>query len=734
MVTCSVDKSINFQTAEQTATGPEFSRRHCVVEKTSLYDMDCSGSQVLVACQDRNVRVYGVDSGKMRRCLKGSGSDKGSLLKVRMDPSGSLFATSCSNKNIDVFDLETGECVASMFGHSETVTSLRFSPDCRRLFSASGDSCIFVWRLDDHMTNTMSRKLPLRPAHRRPGIRRETFITAPAALLPPAEEEEETERRTPVRLDTADDPLLLQTNGKLPLWFRKLQAEGGACPLNQLEPAPPQPQCRWSKRATPLVVCSTESDQEEEEEEDFHPQSLEHLLGEPETVGELGSTFMVCGDSTCTGVDRCFSIDDTTQTQSQLEAAGQGAEPVWSTQLSPDSACSEGSAGSLDQHHDPDTDSLSQSSSAGSLSPEEDEDGNRLKDLLHRPSSLSEERFDTDLTALQPPEEKPFLNPRLSISTRFLSRFQDRVRAWPVRAPPSIPNRIAEESHGSCMTVKSERSGAGPAAWTRTGSSRADATSGSHNISTSSVDPANVDLNPGVHLEPPLQADLTPSSAAPQPPEAQLAAGPDLQLPNTEAPPAQSSRLQVEATPPQVSSQDSSTEETLTNQNQTVIQRTVLPAPPITSTETRVLPGPGDPVLPGNTGSSPLVPPLCTSSPLLEMLHPHETDTCQSAPPAEPSEVSTGEPGVLFPSPASHNQEVCMQHCQHVTAHLQQAAAHLQHAVHLYQQLESSQHGGLQEALSIIQSHLQGALPPLTRRNCSAPSVLLEEGGAITRL
>lgn len=43
----------------QTATGPEFSRRHCVVEKTSLYDMDCSGSQVLVACQDRNVRcVY----------------------------------------------------------------------------------------------------------------------------------------------------------------------------------------------------------------------------------------------------------------------------------------------------------------------------------------------------------------------------------------------------------------------------------------------------------------------------------------------------------------------------------------------------------------------------------------------------------------------------------------------------------------------------------------------------
>lgn len=46
------------------------------------------------------------------------------------------------------------------------------------------------------------------------------------------------------------------------------------------------------------------------------------------------------------GVFSCrrFSIDDA--------AIGQGAEPVWSTQLSPDSACSEGSVGSLDQQQD----------------------------------------------------------------------------------------------------------------------------------------------------------------------------------------------------------------------------------------------------------------------------------------------------------------------------------------------------------------------------------------------
>lgn len=36
----------------------------------------------------------------------------------------------------------------------------------------------------------------------------------------------------------------------------------------------------------------------------------------------------------------------------QIEVQGQGAEPVWSTQLSPDSACSEGSAGSVEQQPD----------------------------------------------------------------------------------------------------------------------------------------------------------------------------------------------------------------------------------------------------------------------------------------------------------------------------------------------------------------------------------------------
>uniref|UniRef100_A0A3P9N2T7 WD repeat domain 62 n=1 Tax=Poecilia reticulata TaxID=8081 RepID=A0A3P9N2T7_POERE len=197
LVSCGADKSIYVQTAEQTPDGSLFSRRHHVVEKTMLYDMDLdpTGTRVSVACQDRNVRVYSVETGKLERSLKGSASDEGALLKVHSDPSGSFFATSCSDKNITIFEAETGECVATLFGHSELVSCMRFSQDCRHLISASGDSCVFVWRLDPQMSSTMrKRRVGGVPGGDSRG--RETFITVPAPQLPLEEEEDQ---RTPGR-------------------------------------------------------------------------------------------------------------------------------------------------------------------------------------------------------------------------------------------------------------------------------------------------------------------------------------------------------------------------------------------------------------------------------------------------------------------------------------------------------------------------------------------------------
>ncbi|XP_012584095.1 PREDICTED: mitogen-activated protein kinase-binding protein 1 isoform X2 [Condylura cristata] len=161
MISCGADKSIYFRTAQKTGDGVQFTRTHHVVRKTTLYDMDVEPSwkYTAIGCQDRNIRIFNISSGKQKKLFKGSQGEDGTLIKVQTDPSGIYIATSCSDKNLSIFDFSSGECVATMFGHSEIVTGMKFSNDCKHLISVSGDSCIFVWRLSSEMTISMRQRL-----------------------------------------------------------------------------------------------------------------------------------------------------------------------------------------------------------------------------------------------------------------------------------------------------------------------------------------------------------------------------------------------------------------------------------------------------------------------------------------------------------------------------------------------------------------------------------------------
>ena len=93
---------------------------------------------ILTACQDRNVRVYTVGNGKHIKTFKGSNGEDGTLIKVVLDRSGVYLATSCTDKTLAIYDFHSGECMATMFGHSELVTGLKFTNDCKHLISVSG--------------------------------------------------------------------------------------------------------------------------------------------------------------------------------------------------------------------------------------------------------------------------------------------------------------------------------------------------------------------------------------------------------------------------------------------------------------------------------------------------------------------------------------------------------------------------------------------------------------------
>ncbi|KFR07235.1 Mitogen-activated protein kinase-binding protein 1, partial [Nipponia nippon] len=190
MISCGADKSIYFRTAQKTGEGVQFTRTHHIVRKTTLYDMDVDPSwkYAAIGCQDRNIRVFNISSGKQKKLYKGSQGEDGTLIKVQTDPSGLYIATSCSDKNLSIFDFYSGECVATMYGHSEIVTGMKFSNDCKHLISVSGDSCIFIWRLSSEMTINMRQRLSdmkqrgkqaeKSPPHKTTGLMRHESISA----------------------------------------------------------------------------------------------------------------------------------------------------------------------------------------------------------------------------------------------------------------------------------------------------------------------------------------------------------------------------------------------------------------------------------------------------------------------------------------------------------------------------------------------------------------------------
>ncbi|XP_039952737.1 uncharacterized protein LOC120769680 isoform X4 [Bactrocera tryoni] len=235
MISCGADKSIMFRTFQ----GNIFLRGTNTSGKTTLYDMevDSNAKHILTACQDRNIRVYGTQNAKHTKTFKGSHSDEGSLIKLSLDPSGIYVATSCTDKTLAVYDYYSNECMARMYGHSELVTGLKFTNDCRHLISASGDGCIFVWQVPHDMIVTMQARLSqqrLRSGHAPLPPRPGSIIATPEGIIVESPTHEMEETATPHKFIASpsmftEEPALtpgykFSDVGQLPQWAKRKAA------------------------------------------------------------------------------------------------------------------------------------------------------------------------------------------------------------------------------------------------------------------------------------------------------------------------------------------------------------------------------------------------------------------------------------------------------------------------------------------------------------------------------
>eukprot|EP00945_MAST-04E_sp_MAST-4E-sp1_P002314 g2314.t1 len=117
----------------------------------TFYDMNLHENNrwLITAGKDRKVQVWSLNSGKKLRSWKptDSVSQDIEVYKIVLDPTGTYAATCSFDKFIRIYDFLSGACIARFTGHSEIVSGICFTADCKRLVTVGGDGCVLVWRL-----------------------------------------------------------------------------------------------------------------------------------------------------------------------------------------------------------------------------------------------------------------------------------------------------------------------------------------------------------------------------------------------------------------------------------------------------------------------------------------------------------------------------------------------------------------------------------------------------------
>jgi WD40 repeat protein len=100
------------------------------------------GRHLASGSQDQTVRLWDVNTGQ---CLKTLAGHTNWVSSVAFSPDGRLLASGSNDQTVRLWDISTGQSLKTLSGHTNWVWSVAFSPDGRLLASGSADATLKLW-------------------------------------------------------------------------------------------------------------------------------------------------------------------------------------------------------------------------------------------------------------------------------------------------------------------------------------------------------------------------------------------------------------------------------------------------------------------------------------------------------------------------------------------------------------------------------------------------------------
>jgi WD40 repeat protein len=142
IISCSIDRTIKIW---DFASGEELRTLEGHTRTVSAVAVTPDGQYVISACEDGTLKVWDFYTGTELRTLEGH-SDI--VTSVAAGPEGKIVSGSW-DRTVIVWDLETGNELHTFTGHAEWVLAVAITPNGQYAISASNDSTLKVWNLED---------------------------------------------------------------------------------------------------------------------------------------------------------------------------------------------------------------------------------------------------------------------------------------------------------------------------------------------------------------------------------------------------------------------------------------------------------------------------------------------------------------------------------------------------------------------------------------------------------